>query len=481
MWLDDEYWLRAAKFIVTLPSHYHYVLAPAEMNHLRMNCLPAAFAYILDPKDTVLVLPKDDIDLLPLPWIKSLRQWEVIYADEVFAALKWSGSPFHTGANHPHLPYLYSRADKVLAGQGVRKSNIDTPLSDDIAGRPYAIVAVASTTGNGGERLIAAAAIRLLRKAWPDLAVIVTDGNVDRPLVAGASAIVIGPGGMLYDFARTRLDLMNLANWFRFGHLAAEYGVPLYLLGVGHQGMHSPIGWKFVAEALATARLAATRDRDTAQMLAGRLSCPVEALPDLSVLFADDIRAMAEAAPERSERVVSLCGDYRHVAGVTECLSEVLKAAGPFALRVVIQANEDFEAWEVHREGLTRLFGASLEVFDCRESDPADFCRTIATSDVVLTTRFHGMMVSLMAGIDLLVLTTPGDKRERVREEIGQHPWVRFAPRVSDLRTLAPAICDLVIHARREPQRGIRFDTTRLYRLADMLAACNAATPPLAP
>ena len=285
--------------------------------------------------------------------------------------------------------------------------------------------------------------------------------------------MVIGPGGMLYDLDRTRIDLMNLGNWFRYGHLAAEYGVPLFALGLGHQSMVSEIGWDFVTQSLATARLAVTRDRETASLLVQRLTCPVKALPDLSVLFDEEIRDLASSA--RSGTVLTLCGDFRHVVNVAECLSPILRGKD-INLRFVVQANEDQEGWEVHRENLKALQSPGIEVVDCRNADPMEFCRAIATSDVLITTRFHGMKVALMAGVDVLTLTHPGDKRERVRDEIGAISWARFQPWTRNFHDVAQNVAEMLARATWDPARAIRFDRSRFDSLVPMLS--SALAPP---
>lgn len=469
MWLDDSFWLRASRFVMSLPASVRYILAPAELNHVRSECVPFSFSYLLNKHDCVIVLPKDDVDLLPLEWIQQRHCWEALYVDEVFAAFRFAGDPRGGAAQSEHLPYLYDRANKVAEGISVRPSRLDTPLSDPIGdGRPYAVMAAASMTGNGGDRLIASAGVRLLKQAWPHLSIVVADGNPDRTLVANASAVVIGPGGMLYDLDRTRIDLMNLANWFRYGHLAAEYEIPLFALGLGHQSMVSELGWDFVTGSLATARFVTTRDRETASLLVRRLKCPVEALPDLSVLFSDEIRAFASGA--RTADVLTICGDFRHVTSIAECLSPILSRTN-FKLRFVVQANEDQEAWEVHGEALEALLPSGIERVDCRDVDPMEFCRAIATSAAVITTRFHGMKVALIAGVDVLTLTNPGDKRERVRDEIGAISWARFRPWTRNFRDLAQDVAEMLAGASPDPSRAVRFDLRRFDSLATMLSS----------
>ena len=464
MWLEDPYWLRAGKCVAGLLGDVKYVLAPAEMNHLRGDCLPLAFAHILEPDQCAIVLPKDDVDMLPLSWIEQLPEWETIYADGAFVALK-------AGANgcvpHPddfERAYLHRRGEAVLGGQAVRQSRIDEQLSDKITSGPYAVVAAASMTGNAGDRLIASAAARLLRKAWPHLSILIVDGSPDRTLIANASAVVIGPGGMIYDYHRSRIELMNVANWMRFGYLAQEYRVPLFSIGIGHQMMITDIAWRYTEGALREARIISTRDRDTAKLLLNRVNCPVVAMPDISTIFAEEIRHLPGREGER--KAMTICGDFRHTSELARTL--VNAGAAGCLIRYIVQANEDAESLACHRSELQEAFGDDFDAVDCRTADPMVFCAAIASSDAIVTTRFHGMMVAMMAGVDTLVFTDIGDKRERVRDEVGPLPWVRFHRGV-DLEAAFSSLCELIQSGRRDINRAVHFEQDGFSNIAEHL------------
>ncbi|WP_242125498.1 polysaccharide pyruvyl transferase family protein [Sphingobium sp. Sx8-8] len=467
MWIDDPYWVRAAKFILNLPTQVRYVLAPAEMNHLRDGCLPPAFGHILSPENCIIVIPKDDVDQLPKAWIEVLPTWEVIYADEVFVAIRAGILTSGPRNDDHHLQYMYDRCEKILDGIQVRAHRIDEELSDDFRGKPYVLIAAASLIGNAGDRLLAAAAVRLLKLTCPELSIVVSDGSPDRTLVREASAVIIGPGGMLYDIENaTRLDLNNLANWFGIGYVSSEYKSNLYLIGLGHQNINSSIGRIFAKESVKYARMASARDRETSKMLLEWMSNPVQYLPDMSVIFSEDILKIAEEVG--GNRTISLCGDFCNISGISEMASWMRKHGG-VRLRYIVQANEDAESLRIHRDSIIEMLGTDFEEIDCRTSNPMEFCRAVATSDALITTRFHGMMVALMSGVDLLTFTVRGDKRERMRNELGAHPWARFEPVVTDLRHVKKTIISLITDGRRDSKRAVSFDRAPFIELGKRL------------
>ena len=84
------------------------------------------------------------------------------------------------------------------------------------------LIVNACLANNAGEALLGASAQEVIRQAWPDLRCIIADPDIDRTLVANASLVAIGPGGMLYDLIgheEVALNFQNVANYFRFGYL----------------------------------------------------------------------------------------------------------------------------------------------------------------------------------------------------------------------------------------------------------------------
>ena len=100
------------------------------------------------------------------------------------------------------------------------------------------LIVNACLANNAGEALLGASAQEVIQQARPDLRCIIADPDVDRTLVANASLVAIGPGGMLYDLIgheEVALNFQNVANYFRFGYLAREYSIPLFVIGMGSQ------------------------------------------------------------------------------------------------------------------------------------------------------------------------------------------------------------------------------------------------------
>jgi len=485
MWMDDSYWLNAARWVIRLHDSYRYVLSPGDFNGLTPHCLPLEFSHILPPVDMALVIPKDDVDRLSLEWLKKLRNFSVLYADEVFVVLasdKRANLPSASEDQLKHMGRLWERLEFALAPQPARRTGIDTMLSDGASDKPFGILICSSQTGNAGDRLISMAAVELLRERWPELSWIVTSSDVDRYLAQRASCMVLGPGGYPYDIGATAgtADLNNIAAYFKFGFLANEYNKPLIMLGAGDQGIVTKLGRRFVAAAMENAQLAIVRHKETASLLLNQLhfSGPLLAADDLSVALAPRIREAGEALRSTETKTVTLCGYFgTHPAvnsSIIECLTQA-RQHGHFTIRFVAQAKEDYDWLQNHGQALMELGDVSM--VDVRETEPDVFIKAIAGSDVLMTTRFHGMMVGLMAGIETLVFGRHDDKRHRVLAGLS-----RGAASFIDVENVQAAEMTETINyvfasIGQEKQRPAAFNQQSIDKIRQMLKGMELPAP----
>jgi len=235
------------------------------------------------------------------------------------------------------------------------------------------------------------------------------------------------------------------------------------VIGVGHQNLVSRAACDFVGRALRSARLFATRDKETSDLVKRSFRVPVVTAPDLSVVFQDQI-ASTEA---KKERLVTVCGDFREDNDLPDLLAGVQTIGA--RVQLVAQANEDMTGFEKHRSILQEM---KLSIVDCRESQPAEFITRIAQSNALITTRFHALKIALMAGIETGVFCMSRDKRARLLAEISNCPWVRALPtsdgRLKENRNL---LLSIAAQGRREPARAVQFDTSSLKIVKEALCA----------
>ncbi len=411
MWVDDELWLDAGRWVSRLAPHYGTIITANELIPLSQNCLPIEFAHILDPDACAIVVPIGDIDRLPLSWISELDTFCVLHADASFVVLaKRNASEFEVREPHPELLAVRQR---ILESGAVRANHVDRDLSSATDGEPYGLLITASMTGNCGDKLLAAAAVDLLHQANPDLKWIVADPAVDRQLVARSAVVALGPGGYLYDlhnFEGNTLYYQNIGNFFRFGFLAQEYGKPLISLGLGYQGVVSKMTAKYVSRSLSRALLITTRDTETARFVVDHLA-PSPALisgDDFSLQFRETLASLARSRPS-STPYIALCGNAPFSQSDTGLIAAACQAKG-MGVHLIIQAAEDVNSCEDCLRQLKAL-GADAKIVDLRQSLHTEFMAEIAHSSAVITSRFHGMMLGYMSNLPVFVKGELGDKR----------------------------------------------------------------------
>ncbi len=479
MWFDEAVWRKAANWVVKLASSCEYVFVPREFQHLSPRCLPLEFTHFIDHHRTsAIIFTKGSVDRLGLSWIQNLKSFQLVDIDELFAVMvsrpiKSIAPPEETLVAR-QTPYLWGKVKQILSGQSVRTSRVADDLSSARPGDPYCLIVNACLANNAGEALLGASAQEVIQQARPDLRCIIADPDVDRTLVANASLVAIGPGGMLYDLMgheEVALNFQNVANYFRFGYLAREYGVPLFVIGMGSQlRLISRTTVAYIRSSIADAIFVNTRDSHSATVFTDRLEFqgPIVVTPDVCVVYSDMIRKVASRPSER--RTVAICGTI----GAETVVALDREHQG--RTRIILQGLEDAQ-WFDRCEAFLRARINNLEVLDVRTmgsnkvgaAGPEPLIEAVATSDVLISSRFHAMMVGIIAGVDTVVSGITNDKRHRVCQDLGDQDWVYFhdhhkSPH-SEFRERA---LEAVRSGRRDPSRG-RFSPADLEPIRRLL------------
>lgn len=469
MWLDDNYWFRAGKYILENAKNYPVTFAPEEFNGIAPRCYPLLFThhYSMYPRG-LLVFPKCDVDKLPLYWIENITRFNVLYADEVFVALDCNDHGSSEGDvcvnASEHIPILLDMAAKVLNGESIRKSSIDTAMTTRNGSESYVLLITDSTTGNGGDRLITQACIDLMKNAWPHLSCIVSDNEFDRQLLANSSAVVFGPGGRIFDIADdSRLDMSNFIGCFAPAMLAKEYNIPYFGLGMGVDRVGSRKSVEYMAEAMKLARLITTRNHPSTEWFLPYVKCPLLTMPDLSEFYCEQIRRLSSDTPANHAKVLAMTGDCRFERQFIDVMTEIANMFPELRFRYIIQATEDASTMEIHGATLDAIFKGRFEISDPRGGSISDFVSAIATSDIVMTSRFHTMEVAVMAGISTYVSFNPKwkmDKKKQLYDILGTKDWITA---VRNLYADRKGIMDFIQNGKRDATRinGIEVEPFR--------------------
>ncbi|MDH7797009.1 MULTISPECIES: polysaccharide pyruvyl transferase family protein [unclassified Beijerinckia] len=454
-WLADPKWINAAKLVYRLSETNKFVFTVEPLCRLRTNCLPLAFAHLatIDEDPYAVVAPKDDIDMLPLAWIRHIEKLHIQYADDVFfaATTRQTLATISTVDDiRKEMGYCLERCTKVLNGIRVRADRLldgDIGIPRDV---PYCLIVNAALADNVGEVLLAKSAIRLLNEAAPHLRCIVADPDVDRTIVANASLVIIGPGGMLYDLDDhdgLSINLSNISSYFRIGFLAREYGIPYGVLGAGcPAAITSRLSKIFLQEALRDAKFIHLRDSLSLASVSDaiRLQSPTIVAPDVSIVFQDEIAKITQEPFQ--QKLMIACGSF-NVKSIAE-----ISHRCDMALRIVIQATEDLAWLKENQSELTALV-PSVEIVDVHQAPISALFKAVASGDCLLSTRFHAMMIGIMAGLETVAVGVRDDKRHRVKQELRDKVKLTFIDsRVTSDNEFISLCCGQFMNGKRSQQ-----------------------------
>jgi polysaccharide pyruvyl transferase WcaK-like protein len=256
------------------------------------------------------------------------------------------------------------------------------------------------------------------------------------------SAIVLG-GGQIHDFWTGPLG--HPATLFCWALACRLAGRPFVIASVGAVDLRHHLSRWFVRNAFRCSRLATVRDEASAAVLRStglRRRCGV--LPDLAwglnpaqpIGHAIPDESLHDCDPSVQPRTIGVCPmAYRHPqhwpAGDIRLYSEYIGALASFCCRLIREGYEvvlfptQISSDGVAMQDLAAQIGPELRdhVRLWRVNSVPDLLICLGSVDAVVTSRFHGLLLSLLAGRPALSLSYQ-QKNDALLGELGER---RFA------------------------------------------------------
>lgn len=222
---------------------------------------------------------------------------------------------------------------------------------------------------------------------------------------------MLGGGGLLYDTADGGASqAQNVAYYAGLLRHAQDLGRATAVLGIGVQGIHTPLGRTAYAKVLRRAAHVSVRDPGDLQVLREEVRVDQAVLAaDLGFGLASWAWPLAPAQPRRLALVVPGVLSARIGAEADAAWVGLIHALGGVQEVVIAQHSDDDRALCARLADAT---GARLEVLTRHGVvRSAELYRRAAT---VVTARYHGLIFGLLAGCRMLPVTTPGGKQGRL-------------------------------------------------------------------
>lgn len=426
VWSNDPYWVETLNALACMSPSHVKILVPNDWYNLDGRYYPLDYGHVVDADQlTGFAIPKDDVDHLPY-WLiaANFKGMKCIFANPVFviySSLKEDWIDINEIALNEHLPSFIDVTNNFLNGNHVRYQAINPKHSLQTLADPHILIVNASHMGNFGDELLAEAAIKFVKRANESLNVMVVRPDYIPSPTQNIEAIVLGGGGIIYDFSisgnQYNSELANICNYFKYAYIARQRRIPFFVLGVGDQhylnDFTSIDARDYVRNALSYASYISSRDTETAKRLTTILhgtSAP-EVVADIDLAFY--YIGVKNERPEINEKPkIGLVGQiFNYLPAINIILDELNNDL--YEICFFSQANEDPEHYEKLSSICSHL---KIKHIDLRAMDTDVGLRSLETMDLIITTRFHSLVVALCYGIQAIALCKDNDKKQRLIE-----------------------------------------------------------------
>lgn len=266
-----------------------------------------------------------------------------------------------------------------------------------------AVIVSAYGVQNVGDDLVSIASERMLLDVGID-EVTKSGPSVAIEDIEASDLVVLGGGGLLYDS-----DQENLENYLYPMRAAASRGKRTAILGVGSQGLHSPIARACTARILRDVDLLSVRsplDKEVLEGLDSSVKLDVIEGQDMAFYIADDLRALAiDVRSEEKAALFSVSITIKErlaIAGIdigeacNAIITDLKEKGYKVSLALHSTDDEDFYAAISRRNDVRIVDLASIGIFGTAS--------LYARSDLIITSRFHAIIYGAIFGKSVVSL-----------------------------------------------------------------------------
>lgn len=285
------------------------------------------------------------------------------------------------------------------------------------------LIANAAGYGNLGDDSVRDALADAIEQLHPAVKVVCTHPPPEKGLVEEADVIVVGGGGLIYDS-----DFANVANYMRYLEWAQEFKKPTALIGVGVQGIFTEKGREYYQKVLNGVDLITTRDQESRDILVNHVgvSAPVHVCADLAFLLERRLTNKGRKS-EGDKPVLGICfrdfhPDFpprkRYIDSVHEALRRI---DDRFKLVFLVFSRDDYELnMRLHSE----FKNSGFFFYNYNEGWTVQkFLPLINQCDLMLCTRYHALIFSILSETPALPIIELGGKNRWLAYLINHEPY----------------------------------------------------------
>lgn len=415
----DPHWNSTLEQLRAIRSTDGTTLVPIEFLEILRDVYPTQFSFFMDPREIeTIVVHKGRIDEYHQSFLRSfVERAHFACGNAVFCTFSISSKAPAVRRDPDHLNALFELL-RLDVGRDVQEvppqtvpASVRAQLRDFLPRRRRQtqrryLLASANGFGNLGDDAITAMAEAVIRRADRHAEVTVTRPPPCRALVENADVVVVGAGGLFYDAV-----FANAVNYTQYLLWAQELGKPACAIGIGTQGIRTELGRRLYREALAGAEIVTVRDENDRAVLRDDVGADtrLEIARDLGFLVEPEAWPMAAKATRPvllfaladSSKLLAARSLAGYQSTLENCVGDLKER---FDVRFFVQSRDDRPLYE--RLAQTH----ALEIIDLIGKDAGCALSVYAQADLVLTSRYHGVIFAALAGAPTIPVATDKGK-----------------------------------------------------------------------
>lgn len=407
----DIYWKAALIETLDIVPYLDVIYTPAEFFKFSRKFYPLEFSIGISPKAVGFCVQKDKLYLLNNEILRAVIEADqLVYSNDVFfvVGLSLPKSYRRNEFSESYYKNFNECRESVLIGSQGRNTTHYWRIENKLCRFKIMIVG-ATNMGNVGDDLLATSIGDFIKKIEPDCALYFSDFNISKADLLDFNLIIVGGGGLLYTSQFGNNEKDNLSNYFKIPFLAKELSIPCLVLGVGVQGNlkqfhNDPLTYDFLRDSIIAASDVVVRDELSRGLLQQITTRPINIFPDLVFnyinLYQRDSVTDADLDANFSIAFIGEIFSDR-LSFFKSCFNEVLERLlnndVTMNFHYFIMSNDDVRHGDEFFERLASR-RVSCQIHDLRSLSIQELVGLFKSMSVVITSRYHGRILSIISG-----------------------------------------------------------------------------------
>ncbi len=396
---QDHNWLEIVDLLQTNGWENGSILACVEFCALYDNSVPYEWSYWRDLISfDCIILHKGMLDRLKTNFLDGIDEsHEYVFGNSVFNVYikrKLNINNLKGHRVHFSIHTLIHGLKRVLKinkqyKAKIRKKNI--------------LLVTANHSGNIGDDAITLASKDILESVYPEANIVIDKGPASKELIGKVDLVVLGGGGIFYDNC-----FYNAQNYCQYFLYADELGIKSCAIGIGAQGIKTPLGIELYRRAINCSEFIAVRDKHSLSSLRDTVKVDVPVIVNQDVVYT--LQSIGNRIIKRNtqkplllfslldaSRMPTARNTIKYQDSQEECMALL---AEKFEVKLLVQSRDDLNLYNK----LCKRF--NLDIISVNFDDVYQIINIYKQADLVITSRLHGFIFAAQAQVPIITVAS---------------------------------------------------------------------------